>query len=263
MQGLYRKKVEAFQLQFILHPNYYSRFSETEGVAAITTLLSQYKVSLRDEEKYRPLPGETPEQRRSRIIKSDPLFTLTYVLSLFDCLNYTYCFDTVQVLFRLSSQGAECYLRLVGSFWYSGIEFIIFEDGLYSFISSICDIHWRKQVHNNFWNALPVSGPREVKWPEIWITCVFLPLQPSSHNCEPVRANGPCESSVCHTSLYSHQFEYFTWNVRWSAPVLSRLGSRSLSLTSTSTNLAIRCHSFWSNSSIFSGRVSLVACFAY
>jgi hypothetical protein len=45
-------------------------------VAAITTLVSRYKVSLKDEEAYRPRPGETPEQRRNRIIKSDLLFTL-------------------------------------------------------------------------------------------------------------------------------------------------------------------------------------------
>jgi len=53
------------------------RFSETEGVAAITMLLSQYKVSLKDEAGLALLPGETLDQRRQRIIKSDPQFTLT------------------------------------------------------------------------------------------------------------------------------------------------------------------------------------------
>lgn len=57
------------------------RFSETEGVAAITTLVSRYKVSLQDEEACRALPGETPDQRRLRIIQSDPLFTLTYAFT--------------------------------------------------------------------------------------------------------------------------------------------------------------------------------------
>jgi hypothetical protein len=53
------------------HLHFNARFSETEGVAAITTLLSRYKVSLKDEDVYRALPGETLEQRRVRIIKSD------------------------------------------------------------------------------------------------------------------------------------------------------------------------------------------------
>lgn len=54
------------------------RFSETEGVAAITTILSRYKVTLVDQAACQPLSGETLEQRRLRLIKSDSAsFTLT------------------------------------------------------------------------------------------------------------------------------------------------------------------------------------------
>ncbi|KAK0437997.1 cytochrome P450 [Armillaria borealis] len=47
------------------------RFSETEGVAVLTMLISKYKITVREK------PGETFEQRRDRILKTKFVLTLT------------------------------------------------------------------------------------------------------------------------------------------------------------------------------------------
>ena len=54
------------------------RFFETEGIAILTMLISQYKVEIKDEPQF---VGETFDQRKSRVLASKPGLTTTYVSS--------------------------------------------------------------------------------------------------------------------------------------------------------------------------------------
>jgi hypothetical protein len=55
------------------------RFAEMESVAAITMLVSQYKITLKELPQY---ANETFEQRKERLLKSTSLLTLTCVSSI-------------------------------------------------------------------------------------------------------------------------------------------------------------------------------------
>ena len=55
----------------------FNRFAETEAIAAITYLVSRYKISVKEEPQF---AQETFEQRKDRVLKSDKRLTLTYVL---------------------------------------------------------------------------------------------------------------------------------------------------------------------------------------
>ena len=52
------------------------RFFETEGIAILTMLISQYKVEIKDEPQF---VGETFDERKSRVLASKPGLTTTYV----------------------------------------------------------------------------------------------------------------------------------------------------------------------------------------
>ena len=56
------------------------RFNETEGVAAITSIISRYKIEIQDEPQFK---HETFEERKSRILDVQKLLTIAYVL--LDC----------------------------------------------------------------------------------------------------------------------------------------------------------------------------------
>jgi len=83
---LHRQKVSDFS--FLQHYSYRSpcnnitlyRFFETEGIAVLTMLVSQYKITVKEEPQF---AAETFEQRKSRLLDCVSIITLTYVL-LFD-----------------------------------------------------------------------------------------------------------------------------------------------------------------------------------
>ncbi|KAG2062586.1 cytochrome P450 [Suillus decipiens] len=51
-------------------------FSETEGAAVLTILISQYTISIKDEPQF---AGETYEQRKARVLHAQTMLTLAYV----------------------------------------------------------------------------------------------------------------------------------------------------------------------------------------
>jgi hypothetical protein len=51
------------------------RFFETEGIAILTTLVSQYKISVKEEPQF---AHETFEERKARIIATQQGITITY-----------------------------------------------------------------------------------------------------------------------------------------------------------------------------------------
>lgn len=53
-----------------------NRFAEMESVVAITMLVSQYKITLKEEPQF---AHETFEQKKERVMKNISLLTLTYV----------------------------------------------------------------------------------------------------------------------------------------------------------------------------------------
>jgi hypothetical protein len=70
-----RKKVSILSAFLIIHLNL-SRFSETEGAAVLTLLLSRYTISIKDEPQF---VGETYEQRKARVLDAQSILTLAYV----------------------------------------------------------------------------------------------------------------------------------------------------------------------------------------
>ena len=57
-----------------LHIKKKKRFSETEAIATLTMLVSQYKITVKEEPQF---VGETFEQRKSRVLKCWNGLTLT------------------------------------------------------------------------------------------------------------------------------------------------------------------------------------------
>ena len=55
----------------------FDRFFETEGIAILTVLVSQYKIAIKEEPEF---AGETFEERKSRVLSVTAGLTLTYVL---------------------------------------------------------------------------------------------------------------------------------------------------------------------------------------
>ena len=53
------------------------RFNETEGVAALTSIISRYKIEIQDEPQFK---HETFEECKSRILATDFAFLLSYVV---------------------------------------------------------------------------------------------------------------------------------------------------------------------------------------
>ena len=64
--------IKAFILFFIFH-----RFSETESLAVLSMLVSQYKFTIKEEPQF---AGETFEEKKSRILSTHRFMTLAYVL---------------------------------------------------------------------------------------------------------------------------------------------------------------------------------------
>ena len=56
------------------------RFFETEGIAALAMLVSQYKITIPEEPQF---AGETFEEKKSRILSARQVLTLTYVIFIF------------------------------------------------------------------------------------------------------------------------------------------------------------------------------------
>jgi len=68
----------------LFSPNFY-RFFETEGITVLTTMISQYKISVKEEPQF---SHETFEERKARIMACSLGLSLTYVtmhLILFCC----------------------------------------------------------------------------------------------------------------------------------------------------------------------------------
>jgi hypothetical protein len=53
----------------------FDRFFETEGIAALTMLVSQYKIAIKEEPQF---AGETFEERKSRVLSVCAGLTLKY-----------------------------------------------------------------------------------------------------------------------------------------------------------------------------------------
>lgn len=53
-----------------------TRFSEVEAIAIITVILSRYTIAL-DTDKFKDVPGETPLQRRGRLLVHKHIITTT------------------------------------------------------------------------------------------------------------------------------------------------------------------------------------------
>jgi len=70
-----RKKVSILPLFLFIHLNLL-RFSETEGAAVLTILISQFIVSIKDEPQF---ASETYEQRKARVLDARAMLTLAYV----------------------------------------------------------------------------------------------------------------------------------------------------------------------------------------
>ena len=55
----------------------FHRFGETEGTAVLAMLVSQYKITIKEEPQF---ASETFEERKSRILSARLALTLSYVL---------------------------------------------------------------------------------------------------------------------------------------------------------------------------------------
>ena len=55
----------------------FNRFFETEGIAVLAMLVSQYKITIQEEPQF---AGETFEERKSRILSARQGLTLMYVI---------------------------------------------------------------------------------------------------------------------------------------------------------------------------------------
>ena len=55
---------------------FFNRFAETEGIAVLAMLVSQYKITIKEEPKF---ASETFEERKSRVLSTRLGLTLTYV----------------------------------------------------------------------------------------------------------------------------------------------------------------------------------------
>jgi hypothetical protein len=85
---MHRTKVRAFfnnKNCFQSKPSFlliyvFDRFFETEGIAVLAMLISQYKIAIKDEPQF---AGETFEERKSRILSVHAVLTLTYVIYFF------------------------------------------------------------------------------------------------------------------------------------------------------------------------------------
>ena len=58
---------------------WFDRFAETEGVAVLTMLVSQYKITIKEEPQF---AGETFDERKSRVLSARAGLTLTYVFGI-------------------------------------------------------------------------------------------------------------------------------------------------------------------------------------
>jgi hypothetical protein len=67
-------QIKAFYSLYLL---FFHRFAETEGIAVLAMLVSQYKITIKEEPKF---AGETFEERKSRVLSTRLGLTLTYVL---------------------------------------------------------------------------------------------------------------------------------------------------------------------------------------
>ena len=79
-------KVRVFFHLFLIKESYYlsllcsDRFFETEGIAVLAMLVSQYKIAIKEEPQF---AGETFEEKKSRILSTRQIVTLTYVIFIF------------------------------------------------------------------------------------------------------------------------------------------------------------------------------------
>lgn len=64
-------------LLYATHQRAHVRFAEVESVATISMLLLRYKVSVNTNKFKDGAPGETPLERRYRLMKATPIVTLT------------------------------------------------------------------------------------------------------------------------------------------------------------------------------------------
>ena len=69
---LFRSKL--FLIPFLLC---FRRFGETEGTAVLAMLVSQYKITIKEEPQF---ADETFEERKSRVLSAHLALTLAYVL---------------------------------------------------------------------------------------------------------------------------------------------------------------------------------------
>ena len=73
-------KVRVFFHLFLIKESYYlfllcsDRFFETEGIAVLAMLVSQYKIAIKEEPQF---AGETFEEKKSRILSVHQILTLT------------------------------------------------------------------------------------------------------------------------------------------------------------------------------------------
>jgi antitoxin component HigA of HigAB toxin-antitoxin module len=58
----------------VAHALPFDSFFETEGIAILTMLMSQYKVTVKEEPQF---AGETFEERKTRVLNSRPGLTMT------------------------------------------------------------------------------------------------------------------------------------------------------------------------------------------
>jgi hypothetical protein len=58
----------------VVHASPFDSFFETEGIAILTMLMSQYKVTVKEEPQF---AGETFEERKRRVLNSKPGLTIT------------------------------------------------------------------------------------------------------------------------------------------------------------------------------------------
>ena len=93
-----------------------NRFFETEGVAALTMLVSRYKIMVKEEPQF---ANETFEERKTRVLATRAVLTLTYVFVFF--------------------------VELLNWFFSSSLPFYI---GLFVFLWSSLAVEW---AWGNFW----------------------------------------------------------------------------------------------------------------
>ncbi len=71
---LSREKVRyCLRFLFVLELKCYIRFNETEGIAAIASLISRYQIEIKDEPQFK---HETFEERKTRILSTKVTLTL-------------------------------------------------------------------------------------------------------------------------------------------------------------------------------------------